>query len=127
MARVHNPSLAQNSCRDGQFSLTTLLEYVTLCAICMAVSSLTGPAASVFLMLMALALAVKKGSPALAMLTAACMAADWTSGSPSGSPQIQRQVTVLLLAGLLCAWYRWRSTKQTCSTSHREFNTIENG
>jgi hypothetical protein len=102
--------------REVQFSLRSLIEYVTVCAIVMAWSAPLGVAASVFLMLMGLALWARQGVLCLAMLMAACLAVD--SSQQDSASRMERQLMVILLAGALCTWYRVR--REYVSTGARK-------
>jgi len=96
------------SAHKVQFTLRSLLAYITLCSILMSPSSVVGVAASVALMLMALALWMRQGCFALIMWMTASLVADlpWNA-SPEGSTLLA-QLTSITLAGGLVAWYRVR-------------------
>jgi hypothetical protein len=57
-----------------QFSLLALMEYVTICSVLAALSSVLGMAASVILMLLALAIWARAGRLALGLLMALLLA-----------------------------------------------------
>jgi hypothetical protein len=88
-----------------QFSLAAVFEYTMICAVLAAFSPAVGRMSNVFLMFMALALGAKEGLAALSMLVAASISADWQLGSSDGGLGIRRQLSVILLAVLLCRWY----------------------
>jgi hypothetical protein len=100
--------LAEIGPSRAQFGLARLLEYVTVCAILAALSGATGAAASVCLMLMALALGARQGVLALALFAASCLAADAVHALASPPPW-ERALFTVLLAAAVSAWYRWRS------------------
>lgn len=102
--------------RSGrQFSLWSLLEYMTLCSVLLAFVPVVGTAATSALILLALALWARQGFVALAMLMAASLAADWSHRSLHSASTAGPQVVVLLLAAALCLGYRlrrrWRDEK----------------
>lgn len=102
--------------RSGrQFSLWSLLEYMTLCSVLLAFVPAVGTAATSALILLALALWARQGFVALAMLMAASLAADWSHRSLHSASTAGPQVVVLLLAAALCLGYRlrrrWRDEK----------------
>lgn len=94
--------------RDVQFGLARLLEYVTVCAILSAFSTALGYAATIFLMLMALALWARQGFMALAMLMAASLATNGSRDAIDDQSALPRQLFVILTAIALCGWYRLR-------------------
>ena len=63
----------------------------------------------VSLMGMALALAARQGLLALVMLITACVRVDWHMALSEGEGSLLGELTVILLAGLLCFWYRGRA------------------
>jgi hypothetical protein len=87
-----------------QFSLSSLLEYTTICAILSAASSVMGVAATVALMLMALALWMRGGFLALIMWMTASLVVDVPWASSAGSTLLA-EVTSIAIAALLVAWY----------------------
>ena len=94
--------------RDGQFSLIAVFEFVTICAVLAASTPLLGILTAVCLMLFALALWLKLGLLALAMLVAAILAIDWHPETLNSA----RHLVLLLMIGLLCAWYEWRRRRR---------------
>ena len=99
------PFEGHHSRREAQFGLRSLFEYVTLCSILLALSSVLGVATSLILMLMGLALWARRGWIALAMLMAASLAADGSFDLPNSGLSMVRQIAVILLAASLCSWY----------------------
>jgi hypothetical protein len=93
-----------NTSGQLRFSLAALMEFFTVCAILAAFSVQVGIAAVVCLTLMALALAARRGLLAIYMFGVVSVAADvpFESGLDAG---VMRQLTALLIAGALCAWY----------------------
>jgi hypothetical protein len=91
--------------REAQFGLLSLLGFVTVCAIISAAAGVISLPASVFLMLMALALWARQGVPALAMLMAALVSADATLRSHDEGMSLIRQVAILATAAFLGGWY----------------------
>jgi hypothetical protein len=84
---------------ERQFSLATVFEYMTLCAVLSALASITGSVPSVCLMGMALALAFRFGFAALLLLMLALISADCSSASRG---DFSRELVVLVLASLVC-------------------------
>ena len=101
------PALAYR--RRDQFSLRDMFAYVTWCAVFLAFAGPLGIASVVSLMGMALALAAHQGLLALVMLMTACVTVDWKMSPFEGEGSLLGQLTVILLASLLCAWYRGRA------------------
>ena len=101
------PALAYR--RPGQFSLRDVFAYVTWCAVFLAFASPLGITSVLSLMGMALALAARQGLLALAMLLAACVTVNWHLAPFEGEGSLLGELTVILLASLLCAWYRGRA------------------
>lgn len=96
---------APASVQKSQFALISLFEYTTICAILLANSTLIGLAASVPLMLMAMAIWARQGWLALGLLAAASLTADvWAD--PFQMASVPRQLLVMLPAALVVAWYR---------------------
>jgi hypothetical protein len=93
--------------RRTRFSLLSLMELVTICAVVFAFSAVMGPITSILLALMAVALFVKCGPLAIFMLAAALLAADAAPGHNTGGWQL----AAFLLAGALCAWFRLRRAR----------------
>ena len=101
------PRQSRGFSRDNkvQFSLLSLLEYVTVCNILLSASSVLGIAASVALILMALALWMKRRFIALLMwMTASLVAGSPWNASLAGSTLLA-QLTSIAIAGGLVAWY----------------------
>ena len=88
-----------------QFNLRSLLEYTTLCSTLLSASSAVGIAASVALMLMALALWMRRGFIALTMWMTASLVADIPWNASPASSTLLAQLTSIALAGGLVAWY----------------------
>ena len=78
---------------------------------CCALSPYTGPAASLFLMAMGLALGAKQGPAALTMLAAASISADWRERSIDPVNNDLRQIAVMILAALICGVYLLRQRR----------------
>jgi hypothetical protein len=93
------------SSHEAQFGLLSLLGFVTVCAVLSALSGVVGPAASVLLMLMALALWARQGVLALAMLMAACIAANANLQPQDEGASIVRQLAIIATATGLGIWY----------------------
>jgi hypothetical protein len=93
---------------SAQFGLRSLLEFVTWCGVLSAFTPISGVAAGVCLMLLALALWSRQGGVALAMLMAACLAAELPSSEPSSGSAFGRQFVTILAAAALCGWYQMR-------------------
>ena len=114
------PALQHDRVERLRFSLAAVFEYTTLCALLCAFSPLSGVIASVYLMLMALALGAKQGLAALLMLIAASVSTDWQLSPIDGASAFQRQIMVMLLAALICGWYLQRGRlfglRTTCDT-----------
>jgi hypothetical protein len=91
--------------RDAQFGLLSLLGFVTVCAVLSALSALVGMAASVALMLMALALWARQGLLALTTFSAALLVAGAPFPTSGEGQALARLVLVILLAAGLCGWY----------------------
>lgn len=95
-----------------QFSVASLFECVTLCAVMAAFSGAVGLAATGFLMAMVLALGAGQGLLVLALLAASVLSVDCVSPSSIARvPTVSRDaaaILVMVLAGLLAAWYAWR-------------------
>jgi hypothetical protein len=94
-----------SACRPNswrQFSLLALFEYTTLCCILAALTKALGIGATICLMLMGLALSAGQGWLSLALLGGALLAA--------GVDQGFEQVAVIVCAGVVCGWYRWRAS-----------------
>ncbi len=94
-----------------QFGLSALIEFMTVCALLARLSTEVGIAPSIFLALMALALATKYGLLAILSWAAALLAADWESLALTESGYF-RLFLVLLIAGSLCTYYHLRTTVQ---------------
>ncbi len=92
-----------------QFSLAALLEYITVCAVLLAFSTIASIASVVFLMAMAAALAARQGWIALASLGAALLFADCKFGPNGPNSSYGQQLFAILLAALLCTWYKYRA------------------
>ena len=90
-----------------RFGLPALLEYVTLCAILLGLSSPLGFRVVACLIFMCLALAARQGVAALMMLMIASVVAEWPP-DPLRAPQLGRQLLLFVTAGLLANWYRLR-------------------
>ena len=103
-----NDAMQHSRLGPRQFSLSAVFQYTALCAACCALSPCTGPAASLFLMLMALALGTKQGLAALTMLAAASIAADWKIHSINIANNNLRQIAVFILAAAICGGYLLR-------------------
>jgi hypothetical protein len=97
----------QQSRSSVRFTLAGLLEYVTICAMLSALFHASGSAAIVCLMGMALALGARQGFAALAMFAAALIAADARSVDIKDEGW-WREVSVILIGGLLAGWYEFR-------------------
>ena len=92
-----------------QFGLLAMMEWLTISAILFSLSSFTGMATSILLALMALALMTKRGLGALFILAGASLAADANMGATMGfdtGNSLTRQAMVLVMATVLCLWYR---------------------
>jgi len=90
-----------------QFTLAALLEYVTVCAVLLALFHVSGASATACLMATALALAARQGFAALTAFAAALIAGD----AYSAGIQDQgwwREGSAILIGGLLVAWYMLR-------------------
>lgn len=96
---------SQDNRSEAQFSLLSLLGFVTLCGILSALSALIGIAASSLLMLMSLALWARQGLLALTMFMAACLGADAPFQARGEGAALARQALVVLVAAGLCGWY----------------------
>jgi hypothetical protein len=101
------PALAYR--RRGQFSLRDIFAYTTWCALFLAFAGPLGIISVISLMGMALALAGHQGLLALGMLMAACFMVDWHMAPFEGEGLLLGELTVILLASLLCTWYRGRA------------------
>ena len=101
------PALAYR--RRGQFSLRDTFAYLTWCAVFLAFAGPLGITSVLSLMGMALALAARQGLLALVMLMTACVTVDWHMAPFEGEGSLLGELTVILLASLLCAWYRGRA------------------
>ncbi len=91
-----------------QFSLRTLFEYVTVCAVILALSPATGIMAGTFLMLFALTLWMRLGWLAVGALMAASVTADLPLDAMDDGMSVIRQSAVIALAALISIWYRFR-------------------
>ena len=100
-----NDNSSQHSRADVQFSLASLLEFSALCAILSALFRISGIAACIFLMGMALALGARQGLLAIAMFALAILAAGAQSVPDQFRQVIQRQLSVTIIAALLSTWY----------------------
>src|SRR5690606_20763054 len=101
-----------------QFGLSALIEFVTICALLARLSTAVGIAASIFLALMALAIATKHGPIAILWWGAALLAADWEMVTAPESAYF-RLFMVVVIAGSLCAYYHLRTTVQLRSSRQR--------
>ena len=88
-----------------QFSLQSLIGYITLCSLLSACSAIAGVGSSIGLMLLALALWFRQGLLALAMLAATLIAAGAAVDAPRGDFGAGRFLLIVLVATGLCAWY----------------------
>ena len=95
--------------RRGQFRLRDIFAYTTWCAVFLAFTSPLGITSVLSLMGMALALAARQGLLALMALMGACVTVDRKLAPFEGEGSLLGQLTVILLASLLCAWYRGRA------------------
>lgn len=95
-----------------QFGLKGLLEFVTICAVVLALSGATGVAPSLCLVLMALAQALRQGPAVLLTLAAASLVADHPSAASRDDGWF-RQIMVLLVGMLLCTVFRLRGIRWT--------------
>ena len=109
-----------------QFGLMELMEFVTICAIVFALSGATGTAASIFLVMMALGLAMKRGLVALLMLATASVAADLPSAA-SDDNGLLRQVIVILIGVSLCGWFRRRGIRRRARLACRKIDRVDCG
>jgi hypothetical protein len=114
---------SQRSRFSMQFGLAALLEYVTVCAVLWALFRVPGAAATVCLMTMALALGARQGFTALAMFAAALIAGDAHSAGIQDEGW-RREVSVMLIGGLLVGWYllRRRIAKNDRADRHALLN-----
>lgn len=87
-----------------QFSLAALLEFFAMTAILAAFFSQVGLVATIFLMLMALALAIRCGRPALFLFAASLLAADGSSDTRF-EVVVSRLLTVNFLGAAIAIWY----------------------
>ncbi|MEX2174500.1 MAG: hypothetical protein WD872_09065 [Pirellulaceae bacterium] len=88
-----------------QFSLASLLKYVTICSVLAAASSAAGVASALLLAGMALALAARNGWLAILSFGVALLLADWPFRSDEKGAVIQT-VAIIALALALSFWYR---------------------
>jgi hypothetical protein len=88
-----------------QFSLLALFEHMTLCCILAALAGFTGVAPALCLMGLALALTLRQGVVALAML----MATAITAGG--ARPQLATMTATIIAAAAVCGWYQFRSRR----------------
>ena len=120
MSSEPKSDLQRGSFGRVRFSLAAVFEYMTLCALLSALSTRSGIIASVFLMAMALAIGARQGLIALGMFMAASLVAESQLTSIDRGSPFARQVTVILLAGLICAWYLVRTMAFGPSTASQE-------
>ena len=108
-ARILMKTCGKPTTREGQFQLSVLFEFVTICSVLAAASPAIGAASSACLMLMSLAVWARQGFMALAMLAGACLA---TSPPLSDATEFvtvsMRECVVCLLGVGTCYWYRFR-------------------
>lgn len=97
----------QITARLLQFSLAALMEMVTICAVLFALSGLIGLAASVCLILLAVALAARLGLAAVFMLCVASLSVEF-SGRTSGDYGFFGLILIYAISILLCHWFRLR-------------------
>ncbi len=90
--------------KQMRFSLAALLEFFAMTAILAAFFSQVGISAAVFLMLMALALAIRCGRPALFLFAASLLAADGSSDARF-EVVVSRLLTVHFLGAAIAVWY----------------------
>ena len=91
-----------------QFSLFSLLEFVTICAVLSTCSYFIGIGASICLMLMAFSLWTRIGWLVLTLLVAASLAVGGSFDESDNFPDILQQFAVFLLTVLLTTWYSLR-------------------
>lgn len=99
---------ATNRASRSRFTLAALFERMTVCAIPLAFSRTLGLGSSFLLMAMGLALGFRQGLLALLLFMAASVAADLPASSLSTESSFTRQLTVVMLAAVLCCWYKLR-------------------
>ena len=88
-----------------QFSLGSLLEYITVCGVLLSATPVVGLPGILALMAMALALAMRQGLLAIILWMTASLIADvpWRAEA-AGSEAIQQLASLALAAGLV-TWY----------------------
>jgi hypothetical protein len=91
--------------RCSQFSLRSLLEFMTICALLFAASAVFGLTVSVCLILMAAAIWMKQGGIAICALTLALIATDWPASAGESDAPVDIGL-VVFAASALCVWYR---------------------
>jgi hypothetical protein len=91
-----------------QFSLLAMLEYMTICSLLAALSPLVGMPASVALMLLALAVWVRIGLLAIALLMVSLMAACGLLDPRSDMTGFAQTIVTVLAALAIAFWFRWR-------------------
>jgi hypothetical protein len=97
---IRSASANQLQLRSWRFSLGALLEYVTLCAILCGLAQIVGWWSAVCLMVLALALAARRGELALAALGAGVVFDPLNGSAPIG-----RQFLTMGVAGGLGLWF----------------------
>lgn len=101
------PSAKATSTSTYRFGLKEIFELTTLCCILASLSTLFGNASSFYLMVMAVAVWLRQGAIALAMLVVACLSVDETESLDRDS-EIFRIILLMFVATGICMWYEMR-------------------
>ena len=95
----------------NQFSLIELLEYVTICSVLEAAAGFLGIWASLFLMLVTLAIWLKAGRIAMGLLLFVLLAAHSPRSPLSSLAEYGQAPLAGLFALGIALWYGWRRRK----------------
>jgi hypothetical protein len=97
----------------NQFSVLSLMEFATLCAVLAALFRISGVIPCALLMGMALALGARQGLVAIVMLAGALIAADMKSGNNLDRNNFSQVCAVFVIAAGLTGWYLLRRKLST--------------
>lgn len=86
------------------FSLRSLIEFVTVCAVICGMTNFIGAASGVALIALALAIWTRQGGAAMAMLCAALVLSDFPQPEDPHFPPLGKAISVALVAAGICVW-----------------------